>query len=166
MATLIAIPILSGLLILQTSILSRLPLLQGTTDLTMLAIIAWALQKRVQTAWQWCIMGGLFYNLVSALPLGVPVIGYCLTTGITLILRRRVWQVPILSMFVATLLGTLITQGLAIFTLRFAGSPIPIIEAINLVILPSAILNLVLAIPIFALIGDLANWLYPEELEV
>jgi hypothetical protein len=28
------------------------------------------------------------------------------------------------------------------------------------------LLNLLLAIPVYALIGDLANWLYPEELEV
>jgi len=166
MATLIAIPILSGLMILQSSLVSRIPLLQGTSDLLLLAIIAWALQKRVQTAWQWCIIGGLIFGLVSELPTVVPLIGYGLATGLALYLRRRVWQTPILAMFVTTFFGTMITLGVALIALRLTGDPIPVLEAINLVIFPSLLINLVLGIPVYALIGDLAKWLYPEELEV
>ncbi|MGD9093351.1 MAG: rod shape-determining protein MreD [Anaerolineales bacterium] len=166
MATLIAIPILGGLMILQTSIISRIPLLFGTADLPLLAIIAWALQKRVRTAWQWSLIGGLMFSLATALPLGVPILGYSLSTGLALILRRRVWQVPILAMFATTFLCTLITQGIALLALRLVGDPIPIGEAFNLIILPSVLINMLLAIPIYALISDLAKWLYPEELEV
>ena len=153
-------------MILQTSVVSRIPLLYGTADLALLAIIAWALQKRVRTAWQWSLIGGLMFSLASALPLGVPVLGYGLSTGLALLLRRRVWQVPILAMFVTTFLCTLITQGIALIALLLVGDPIPIGEAFNLIILPSVIINLLLAIPVYALISDLAKWLYPEELEV
>jgi rod shape-determining protein MreD len=166
MALLIAIPILGSLAILQSSILSRLLLLQGTADLVMLSIIAWALQKRVQTAWQWSIIGGLAMNITSALPLGVPVIGYAITTGLALILRRRVWQVPILAMFLVTFFGTLVSHGITLFVLRLTGSTINIIEALNLVTLPSILMNLLFAIPVYALINELAGWLYPEEIEV
>lgn len=165
MATLIAIPILGGLMIIQSSILSRMPLLQGTADLLLLAIISWALQKRVQTAWQWCIIGGLIFGLVSNLPFAVPVISYSLATGVALYLRRRVWQTPILAMFVTTFFGTLITMGVALIALGITGNSVPLPEATNLVILPSLLLNLVIGIPIYALIGDLAKWIYPEELE-
>jgi rod shape-determining protein MreD len=153
-------------MILQTSIISRIPLLFGTADLPLLAIIAWALQKRVRTAWQWSLIGGLMFSLATALPLGVPILGYSLSTGLALILRRRVWQVPILAMFATTFLCTLITQGIALLALRLVGDPIPIGEAFNLIILPSVLINMLLAIPIYALISDLAKWLYPEELEV
>lgn len=166
MTVLIAIPILGGLMILQSSLISRIPLLSGTADLILLAIIAWALQKRVQTAWHWCIIGGLIFGLVSALPLVVPLIGYGLTTGLALYLRRRVWQTPILAMLVTTFFGTLITMGVSLFVLRLVGNPIPIQDALNLIILPSVLLNLVVGIPVYALIGDMANWLYPEELVV
>lgn len=166
MATLLAIPILSGLMILQASLVSRIPLLQGTADLLLLAIIAWALQKRVQTAWQWCIIGGLIFGLVSELPLLVPLIGYGLATGLALYLRRRVWQTPILAMFVTTFFGTIITLSVALIALRLANIQIPVPEAINLVFFPSLLINLVLGIPVYALIGDLAKWLYPDELEV
>lgn len=166
MATLIAIPILGSLMILQTSVVSRIPLLLGTADLALLAIIAWALQKRVTTAWQWSLIGGMMFSLASALPLGVPLLGYGLSTGLALLLRRRVWQVPILAMFLTTFLCTLITQGIALIALLVVGDPIAVGEAFNLIILPSVIINLLLAVPIYALISDLAKWLYPEELEV
>ena len=166
MAVLISIPVLGVLAILQSSLVSRLPLLQGIPDLIMLAIIAWSLQKRVQTAWQWSIIGGLVVGVYSAVPFGVYLVGYGLTTGVALVLRRRVWQVPILAMFLVTFLGTLITQGITLLALRLSGSTIPLWDALNLVTLPSLLLNLLFAIPIYAVINELAGWLYPEEIEV
>ncbi len=166
MATLIAIPILTGLMVLQSGVVSRIPLLRGTPDLLLLAILAWALQKRVQTAWQWCIIGALLFTLVSALPLGTVLLAYGLATGLALILRRQVWQVPLLAMLVAVLLGTFISHTVSVLSLRLIGDPIPFLEAFNLIVLPSALLNLILAIPAYAMIGDLANWLYPEEIEL
>jgi hypothetical protein len=69
-------------------------------------------------------------------------------------------------MLIATFLGTLITQGLAISALSFIGTPIPWVEALNIITLPSLLLNLALAVPMYALTTDLANWVYPEEIEI
>ena len=166
MATLIAIPILGALLILQTAVFSQMPLLRGTSDLVLVAIIAWALQKSVKTAWQWGIIGGLLVGLTTALPYALPVFGYLLVVGVVLLLRQRVWQVPILAMFVATFLGTIITHGLAIVVLRLTGTPLAWLESVNIITLPSLLINLLVAIPAYALFGDLARWLYPVELEL
>jgi rod shape-determining protein MreD len=161
-----AVPILGGLLMLQSAVISRIPLLHGTADLVLLAVIAWALQERVETGWHWAILAGLLVGFISALPLVSALAGYLLTVGIVLLLRRRVWQAPILAMFVATVIGTLLMHGISFFSLRLLGTPLPWRESLNLITIPSLLLNLVLAIPIYALLGDLANWLYPEELEV
>ena len=166
MATFIAIPILTGLMLLQSGILSRIPLLHGTPDLLLLFILAWAMQRRVQTAWQWSVIGAAIFSLVSALPLGTPVLAYGLATAIALLLRQQMWHMPILAMLVAVLLGTLISHMVSILALRLTGDPISILQALNLITLPSAFLNLVLAFPAYAMMGDLASWLYPEELEV
>lgn len=166
MPTLIALPILAVLLILQTALVSRIPLLNGTTDLVLLAILAWALQKRVSTAWHWCIIGGLLVNLVSSVPLGVPLVGYGLATGLALLLRQRVWQAPILAMFVATFAGTLTSLGINLVALLAVGYPLPVLDSFNLVILPSMLLNILLAVPAYALVGDLAGWLHPEPIEI
>ena len=166
LSTLIAIPILGGLMILQTSLLSRFPLLEGTSDLVMLAVIAWALQNRVETAWQWCIIGGLIFSLVSALPVGVALIAYSLITALALVLRKHVWQAPLLAMLVTTFLGTIIMHAVSLVAVIFSGTSLPFGEVINLITLPSLLLNLLLAIPVYTIINDLAKWLYPEELEV
>jgi hypothetical protein len=59
-----------------------------------------------------------------------------------------------------------VTQGLVAGALIFKGVPLPINDSINLVILPSTLLNLLLALPIYAIVSDLAQWVYPEEVEV
>lgn len=166
MPTLLALPILGLLLVLQMAIFSDLRLLQGTVDLVMIAVIAWALQKRVDSAWRWGIIAGLLVTIASALPLGVAFIGYTSVVGIAVLFRQRVWQVPILAMFVSTILGTIVIHITSIIALRLAGSPLPMIESLELVTLPSILLNLLVAIPAFAIFSDLANWLYPEEIEV
>jgi rod shape-determining protein MreD len=166
MPTLIAFPLFGLLVVLQSAIISRIHLLQGSADLVMLAVIAWALQRRVTAAWQWSIIGGILANLTTALPLGVPLAGYALSTGLALVIRQRVWRSPILAMFTLTFLGTLITHAVSVVILRITGDPIPLIEAFNLVTLPSVFLNMLMAIPLYAMVSDLADWLYPEELEV
>ncbi len=166
MATLLAFPILGILLVLQTAILSQIPLLQGTTDLVLLAVVAWSLQRRVQTAWQWGIIGGLLVGFVSAVPFVVYVVGYLLAVGFSLLLRQRIWQVPLLAMFIATFFGTLVIHLATLVALRVSGIVLPLGASINLIILPSILLNLLLALPFFTLLSDLANFLYPEELEM
>ena len=166
MATLISIPILGLLLILQTAIFSRITLINGTADLVLLAIIAWALRKRVQTAWQWSVVGILLVVLVSEVPFYVPLIGYLAAVGISLLLRQRVWQVPILAMFIATFVSTILIHTLTVIALRVSGVPILLIESLNSITLPSVILNLILAVPMYALMGELANLIYPEELTI
>ena len=166
MPTLIAFPLFGLLVVLQSAIVSRIQLLHGSADLVMLAVIAWALQRRVTTVWQWSVIGGILANITTALPLGVPLAGYALSTGLALVVRQRVWRSPILAMFIITFLGTLITHAISVTTLRLAGDPIPLLEAFNLVTLPSVFLNMLLAIPLYAMVSDLADWLYPEELEV
>jgi len=166
MAVLIAFPILSGLLIVQSAVLSQIPLLHGTADLVFLAVAAWSLQKRVRSAWAWAVIGGALVSFLSAMPTGVILAGYLLSVGLALLLKQRVWQVPVLAMLLTVFFGTLGIHLLSIVTLRVAQTPISVTEAINLVTLPSVLLNLLLAVPFYALLGDLANWLYPEGLEM
>jgi len=162
---LLSLPILAFVLMLQTIIVSTLPLLSGFADLVLLVLTAWSLQERARSAWFWAVVGGAMVGLVSAIPFGVPLVGYLVVTAIARLLRRRVWQTPILSMFLVTFLGSLITQGLAMGMLIFNGTPLPVFDSINLVILPGTLVNLLLALPVYAVVTDLAQWVYPEEIE-
>ena len=162
----IAFPLLGLLVALQSAVLSQVRLLYGTVDLVLLVLVAWSVQERVKTAWHWGVIGALLVSLASAMPLGALLLSYLLAIGAALLLRRMLWQRPLLAMVTATFLGSLLAHAIAIAALQFGGTPIPLLEAINLITLPSALLNLLLSIPIYALVGDLANWLYPQEIEI
>lgn len=165
LAVLLAFPVFGLLLIIQSTILSQLPMLHGTADLVMLALIAWSLQEKVTTAWYWAIIAGLMVSYVSALPLFTPLIGFLVITGLSRLLQRRVWQVPLLAMVFSASVGTLVYQGLALVMLQIRGDPIPIVQSLSIVTLPSLLLNVILAIPMYSLVRDVAGWIYPVEIE-
>jgi rod shape-determining protein MreD len=159
--------ILFGILaIIQSTIVSTMPLLNGTADLILLFIVAWALQDRVDSAWQWCLIGGIFASLYSALPIGSFILSYLVCAGIARLLKHRIWKAPFLAMLAATFICTLVVQLISLGARLISGVSIPLVSVLNLILLPSLLLNLILAIPIFSIMHDMANWLYPEELEV
>jgi hypothetical protein len=166
MAILSAIPILSLLTIIQSAIVSRLPLLQGTADLILLVLIAWALQERVRTAWQWSLFGGFLIGFVSIIPIIIPIVTYLAITGMVLLVRHRIWETPILAMFATTFIGSLLSQIVFALTVSISGTPLPIFDTLRLIILPSMILNLILAAPVYAVIKDFAEWVYPEKIKI
>ena len=166
MVILLAIPLFIFLGIFQSAVVSRLPLLHGTADLILLVVIAWALQERVRSAWQWALIAGLVVGFLTALNFIIPLAGYLFVTGLALLLRQRIWQVPILAMLTVTFVGTLFINIITTIYLSVLGTSLPILETINLIILPSTILNLILSIPVYALVKDLAEWVYPEEIDI
>jgi len=164
MGFLAAFPVLIIALMLQLAIFSRLPLLHGTADLMLVILVSWALQERVRTAWIWTLLGGLLITLVSGLPFYTPIFGYLIATGLARLLHRQVWQTPILAMFVTIFATTLIYHALSLFMLQIAGRGLPLIDSLSLITLPSVLLNLMLALPVYTLITDLAHWVYPSEI--
>lgn len=166
MTTLIAIPILTLLTILQSAIVSRLPLLQGTPDLVLLVLIAWALQEPVKTAWQWSIIGGLMIGFASILPITIPMIIYLTITSAVQLIKQKIWENQIFAMFLMTFFGTIFSQAISALVVSIRGTQLPILDTLRLIILPSLLLNLLLAVPFYILMKDLANWVYPEEIKV
>jgi hypothetical protein len=151
---------------LQTVVATTLPLLNGYADLMLVVLVAWGLQERVKNAWQWTAIGAGLVAYISAMPFYVPVAGYLMVMALAQLVRRRVWQTPVLAMFMVTFAGSILSQGVALAVLLVNGANLNIADSINLVILPGTLINLILALPVHALIVDLAQWMYPEEVEV
>jgi hypothetical protein len=166
LAILLAFPLFLMLVVLQSAIVSATPLLQGTADLILLTIVAWTLQEQVQVHWQWTIIGCIVLGFISKSPLVIILFAYLAVTAIVAIARRKLWKVPYLAMWTMTLIGTVIVQVITLLGRWLEGADIPFLQAFNLILLPSLMLNLLLAAPVLALVHDLANWLYPQEMEV
>jgi len=162
MRNLIAIPVILLTVILQTAIVSRLYLLAGIADLPLVMVAAWALQDEVESAWHWAAATGILVGFISGIPWGVPVFGYLTIVALARILQRRVWQAPLLAMFSVTFLGTIIVSILSLIVLRLLDVPLPIADVLGLLTLPSVLLNMLLAIPVYAVMRDVARWVYPS----
>ncbi len=163
MRNLVAFPVLFLVLMLQTTIFSRLTLLSGAADLMLVTLAALAIQEQVTSAWHWAVLGGLMIGLVSGVPWFVPVVGYLIVVGLARLLQQRFWQVPVLALFAVVFTGSWVVNLLTFAALQIMGRPIALDDALGLVILPSLLLNMLLAVPVRTLIVDLANWLYPVE---
>jgi hypothetical protein len=163
MRNLIAFPLLGLAVILQSVVISQINLLSGFGDLVLIILSAWALQTQVRSAWHWALAGSIMVAFISRLPWPVVVIGYMSVVFFAQVLQRRVWQAPLLSMVSVIFLGTIFMQLASFSALRLVGVPLLIDEVISLIVLPSLLLNLLFAIPIYTVMRDLAHWVYPEQ---
>lgn len=162
MRNLIAVPVILLAVILQSSIVSGVTLLSGYADLPLIMVSAWALQARVDTAWHWAIATGVLVGFVSGVPWVLPIVGYVVVVALAKILQLRVWQAPLLAMFSISLIGTLVIDALVYSSIRLSGVSIPFQDAFGLHTLPRILLNLVLSVPMYAVMRDLAHWTYPS----
>ena len=160
---LVAIPVLGLAVMLQTSIVGRINLLNGEADLVLLILAAWGLQERVRGAWVWGAAAGLLVGFISGVPWYVYLVSYLAVIGMARILAHRVWQAPLLAMFTVTLIGTLVLLMLSYLERSLFEVSLSFNLAFLQIILPSILLNLLLAIPVHALIRDLASRVYPAE---
>jgi hypothetical protein len=161
MRNIVAVPVILLTVILQTAIISRVYLLSGIADLPMVMLAAWALQDGVDSAWHWAIATGLLVGFISGISWIVPVAGYIFVVLLAYLFQQRVWQAPLLAMFSITFIGTILVGLLSVGVLRFSDVDLPISDVMGLVMLPSVLLNMLLAIPVYAVMRDLARWVYP-----
>lgn len=151
--------------ILQTTIFSQTQFVNGTADLILLFLAAWSLREEVRNSWLWAAVAGLLISQVSAMPMYAPLLGYLGVVGISKLLQRRVWQAPILAMLIVTLLGSVFQQALYVIILQINGAPISWEQSLDAVILPSVLLNLMIALPMYLLVNDVVARIFPMEVE-
>ena len=162
MSVILSIPILAFVSILQSAVVSRLPLNKGVADLMLVLLVAIALQKRTNYAWQWSIIGGLLIDFISGLPFGIFTISYMLATALAMVLRERIWRFTFLMQLLVVLFGTVITQGISFLAIFLQGASLELITVLRVITMPSIILNFMLSLPIFVLTKDVLDQIDPQ----
>ncbi|GER81241.1 MAG: hypothetical protein JETCAE02_03830 [Anaerolineaceae bacterium] len=165
MRQLIAFPALALAVILQSAIVSRITLLSGFADLVLVVVVAWALQEGVTSAWHWSVLAGIATASISGLPWWAPLSGFLAATLLARFVQRRIWQAPLLAMFAVTFFASMFSYFISYAALALMGASMPLTDSFTLVILPSALLNLLFSIPVFWLTRDLSRWVNPVEEE-
>ncbi|MDH5606088.1 MAG: hypothetical protein OEY93_04310 [Anaerolineae bacterium] len=152
---------------LQSTVVGNIRLLNGSADLVLLVMVAWALQKGGnEVYWPLGVAAGLIVGFVSQMPILVVMIGYGVSMLILQILQSRIWQAPLFSLFVAVLLGSLVSLFVDFLYLLLIGTPLEPGVSFNRVILPGIILNLLIALPVYAFVGEIAKMLIPDEVDL
>lgn len=163
---LIAFPLLALIVIVQSAVVSQMPLLSGYADLMLVVLAAWALKADASSTWVWAVLGGIMVSFVSGMPWLVSMIGYLFVVLLAQILKQRIWQAPLLAMFTVIFLGTLSMDIFSLLVLNLLGTPLPLGDSLGLVVLPRVLLNLLFSIPVYAIVRDLAQWVSPiKEVE-
>jgi len=163
MSVILSIPVLSIITILQSAVISRLPLVSGTADLMLVLLVAITLQKSVNTAWQWSIVGGLLTDFFSGLPFGLFTVSYLITTGIAHVLRERIWRFSFLMHLLVVLSGIIITHSFSYLVLFLQGNSLQFTSVLQAVTMPSIILSFMLSLPVYIIVQDVVEQLKPTE---
>jgi len=153
-------------IILQMVVVSSIPLLHGTADLLLLWVGAWALMSHSRVPWIYAGVAALAVAYTSAIHPIVPFGAYFFVVIFAKFFQRRIWQSPLMALFVICFAGSLLESGLSYVILSIGGVPLDFSTSLVQVIIPSLFLNLLLALPVYAISRDMHQWLYPYEVEI
>jgi rod shape-determining protein MreD len=166
MAYLIGIPLLAFLAMLQSTMFADFGFYDGRPDLVLLAVTGWALAGEAEQAMLWGFIGGLFLDVLSALPVGTSSIALILVAYLVSLYSRRIWEVNLLMPLGVTLIASLLFHSILLLALLLFGRQLQLEYAFVRVILPSTFINLLLTLPVSQGLAGIQRRIYPPEVEV
>jgi rod shape-determining protein MreD len=158
------VPLLAAVALLQVVVAPHLSILGAKPDLMLLTVAAWGLVSGARQGFIWGFVGGLWVSLQSGAPFGVSALvlmaaGSLAGLGQLHVIRSHI-VLPISVCIAATLL-----HGLLWMLVKFlAGLSVDWLDHILMVTLPSMMMNVLLVVPLYAVMRKLHQWMGREEL--
>jgi rod shape-determining protein MreD len=165
MAELLNYPILILLLILQMTIGRNIQLLGGTADLVLIWLVCWGLQKQGKNVWFGAIFAGLLFSFASAIPWYASFIAFFTAAAFSRYFSRRFWHNPLIALFIVSFFCAVIQNLVTFAALKVSGGTLDWGVSLTHIMVPSIFLDLLIALPIYAIVRDMAKWVYPVEVE-
>lgn len=117
----LALPVMIVLLIIQTSVLPRLPVWGVVPQLMLLAAVAWGLLEGLEEGALWGFMAGLLTDMFSLAPLGTSALAFMVAVLVAALLYRTLPINRIVLPVVLAMVATLIWLFVYILLLRLLG---------------------------------------------
>lgn len=141
----VAPPLLFGAALCQASFFPALGQVAVRPDLVLQMVVMWAVLRGWREALPWGFVGGLILDLLSGAPFGTAalalvLVAFCCSVGGVSAFRDNP-LLPVVTVFWASVLYGL----LFLFLLRTHEVPVPWISVIRQVVVPTAIVNTLLA---------------------
>jgi rod shape-determining protein MreD len=166
MAYLLGSLLMALLAVIQSSLLNRFPFLSGTANLILLATVSWALTGRVAEAMVWAFFGGLFLDLLSGAPFAVSSMALVSAVYLASLTEGRFWEAHPMAPPGVMAVASLVYFALTMAALWISGHPIDLALALTQVVLPSTLLNVLLALPAAQLAGRVREAAFPPAVRM
>lgn len=158
-----SLPLLLIAAILQTTLLPQLQIRGGQADLIFMLVLSWTLLAGVEEGIVWALVGGVAGDLLSGMPLGTSALALVIVMFGIGSAAGEVGRGNLIVPPLAAALGTGIYQALLIGLYTVLGRPVPIRYSLLNVTLPTLILDVILILPIFRLVGALYEAVRPRR---
>jgi rod shape-determining protein MreD len=145
------VPLLVVVTLLQTTIMPHLVIWGVFPDLPLLFVVCWGLLNGSREGMIWGFVAGIAVDLFSGAPFGAATLslitaGFVSGLGEATVFRTHI-ALPLISAFLTT-----IVYGLCfLLIVQIAGDTVAWLDSLIRIILPSALLNAVLTLPLLAL---------------
>lgn len=162
MANYIGIPILLLAAVINATIMPELRLGNGTADLVFLLVMSWALLADVRDAMLWAVIGGMLQDVLSIAPLGTSALGLVIVAFEADAVFGTVSRGNLIVPLVVAGVGTFVYQMITLLLLRMLGlSAVGLGQGLVYVMVPSTIMNVLLILPVFRLMGAVHRRAFP-----
>lgn len=162
----IGIPLMALLAILQSTVFGAFRLLDGAPDLVLIAVVSWGQTGRTREALVFALVGGLSMDLLSGAPFGLTALGLIVIAYLVSRLEGRFWEANFL-LPLGIMVGAVVIYHANLFLAAAAtGRPVDLDVALTRVFLPSAVLDVLLALPAVQLSLRACETLFPPKVKV
>ncbi len=166
MSVYLSIPLLLLIGILQTSAVPSLPVFHIKPDLMLIAVICWGVLRSPRQAMLWAFFGGLWIDLLGNTPLGASVISLSVVAFLTSVGESAWIDRNLFLVLLIIFIGTLIHSTVLLAVLEATQRHSDWTALFSNVVIPTAILNTVLAPIGYWILGRLYKRTRPmQELE-
>jgi rod shape-determining protein MreD len=147
----VAFPLIAILAAMQTSLVPAIAAGPARPQLLLVWIVCWAVVRGRGEALPWAIFGGLVLDLLSQMPPGSHLLALVVVTFLA-DLGHRVMQGSTELFAGAAVLAASILYGLVLAVVLLATQhPISLVDVVLRDLLPGALYNLVILVPVFFL---------------
>ena len=133
-------------------IIAPLPRMQGQIQLVMLLVLAFSLRSDLETALIWALVGGIFSDMHSALPLGASAAALVIIAYASNSVARQLYRIRVITLLLLTFAASSAYLAFNFVALLLLGLRYDPLLFVQLVALPTALLNMLAALPTYALV--------------
>jgi rod shape-determining protein MreD len=162
----LALPVLLLVAVLQATVFSHIRLFGGGFDVMLIVVVAWSLVQRDSDGPVWAFVGGLFADAFSGGPPGAFTLSLTLVTLAIALTEGRFYKSNWPVALIASVLSTVVYQLLYLSLLAIFVRPVNWADTLALNTFPSALLNLLLMLPVYQTAKWLSAVVSPPKVEI